>query len=130
MQHLKLNEEALRFLTLIKLDAQRLFERIKYRAPEYLLEFSLKRSRDQFTHIFKSRYDDTTIKELMLCGQEVIVALDQYYALIDEMRWYLNVTQDMPNKIDDKVHIYIKELDVKLQMLNLYVDIELGLIKE
>lgn len=127
---ISINEETQRMLMLLKLDAKRLFERIKYRAPEYMYEFSLKRTRDHFPAIFTNRYDSTTIKELMLCGQEVIVGLDLFYTKIDEMRWYLNYTQDMPNRVEDKVHAHIRELEQHLETLNLYIDVEMGISKE
>lgn len=117
-------------LMLLKLDALRLFERIKFRAPEYMYEFSLKRSRDHFPEIFKCRYDTVTFEELMLCGQEVIAGLDQFYTKVDEMRWYLNHTQDMPNRVEDKLHSHIRELEKHFQTLNLYIDAEMGLLKE
>lgn len=117
-------------LMLLKLDALRLFERIKFRAPEYMYEFSLKRTRDHFPEIFKNRYDDVTIKELMFCGQEVIAGLDQFYTKVDEMRWYLNHTQDMPNRVEDKLHSHIRDLEKHYQTLNLYIDAEMGLMQE
>lgn len=126
----RISEESQRILMLLKLDAKRVFERIKYRAPEYLGEFSLKRTREHFKDVFKNRYDETSIKELMLCGQEVIVGLDHFYSKIDEIRWYLNHTQDMPNKVDDKIHSHIKELQGLFETLNLYIDVELGIAKE
>ncbi len=115
---------------LLKLDAKRLFERIKYRAPEYMYEFSLKRSRDHFPAVFMNRYDQASFKELMLCGEEVIAGLDQFYSKVDEMRWYLNHTQDMPNKMEDKVHSYARELEKLFETLNLFIDAEMGLLKE
>ena len=126
----KISEDTQRMLMLLKLDAKRLFERIKYRAPEYMYDFSLKRSRDHFPEIFTNRYDSTTIKELMLCGQEVIAGLDQFYSKVDEMRWYLNHTQDMPNRVEDKIHAHIRELEKNYETLNLYIDVEMGLIQE
>jgi Mg2+ and Co2+ transporter CorA len=126
----KISEESQRTLMLLKLDAKRVFERIKFRAPEYLGEFSLKRTREHFKDIFKNRYDETSIKELIFCGQEVIVALDHFYSKIDEIRWYLNHTQDMPNRVDDKIHSHIKELQSLYETLNLYIDVELGIAKE
>ncbi|MGZ3787977.1 MAG: hypothetical protein ACXVLQ_05605 [Bacteriovorax sp.] len=126
----KISEDAQRMLMLLKLDAKRLFERIKYRAPEYMYEFSLKRSRDHFPEIFTNRYDKVTMKELMFCGQEVIVGLDQFYSKVDEMRWYLNHTQDMPNRVEDKMHSHIRELEKFYDTLNLYIDVEMGLINE
>lgn len=123
----KLNEDSQRILLLLKLDAKRLFEKVKYRAPEYLYEFSLKRSREHFVTIFANRYESVGIKELMLCSEDVIVGLDQFYTKIDEMRWYLNVTQDMPNKVEDKVHSHVRELDKLFNTLTLYIDAELGI---
>ncbi len=124
---IKISEEAQRILLLLKLDAQRLFERIKYRSPEYMYEFSLKRSRDHFPAVFTNRYDNVSIRDLMLCGQEVIVGLDQFYSKVDEMRWYLNHTQDMPNRVEDKVHAHVRELEKLFETLNLYIDVEIGL---
>jgi Mg2+ and Co2+ transporter CorA len=127
---IKISEETQRMLMLLKLDAKRLFERIKYRSPEYMYEFSLKRSRDHFPAVFNNRYESSTIRDLMLCGQEVIAGLDQFYSLVDEMRWYLNHTQDMPNRMEDKVHFYVRELEKFFETLNLYIDVEMGLLKE
>lgn len=127
---IKISEESQRILMLLKLDALRLFERIKYRAPEYMYDFSLKRTRDHFPEVFKNRYDNVKIEELMLCGQEVIAGLDQFYTKVDEVRWYLNHTQDMPNRVEDKLHHHIRELEKHFETLNLYIDAEMGLLKE
>jgi hypothetical protein len=124
---IKTSENSERLLMLLKLDAKRLLERVKYRAPEYVAEFSLKRTRDHFPEIFKNRYDETQIRELMLCGPEVIVGLDKFYSKIDEMRWYVNHTQDMPSKVEDKMYSHIRELEKFFDMLNLYIDVEMGI---
>jgi hypothetical protein len=126
----KISENTQRMLMLLKLDAKRLFERIKYRAPEYMYDFSLKRSRDHFPEIFTNRYDTVAMTDLLLCGQEVIVGLDQFYSKVDEMRWYLNHTQDMPNRVEDKVQSHVRELERFFETLNLYIDVEMGLISE
>lgn len=123
----QLSEEAQRILVILKLDAKRVFERIKYRETEYLNVFSMKRTRAHFPEIFKNRYDAVTARELMQCSEEVIVGLDQFYSKIDEIKWYLNVTEDMPSKVSDKMRHHIKELENYFQMLTLYIDAELGL---
>lgn len=127
---IKISEDSQRMLMLLKLDSKRLFERVKFRAPEYLSEFSLKRTRDHFKEIFTNRYDEIAIKELLLCGPEVLVGLDQFYSKIDEMRWYVNHTQDMPNKVDDKINAHIRELETYYDTLNLYIDVEMGLMRD
>ncbi|MFA6238804.1 MAG: hypothetical protein WC635_15820 [Bacteriovorax sp.] len=126
----RISENTQRMLMLLKLDARRLFERIKYRAPEYMYEFSLKRSRDHFPAIFVNRYDSVSIKDLLLCGQEVLAGLDQFYTKVDEMRWYLNHTQDMPNRVEDKVGSHIRELEKLYNTLDLFIDVEMGLVAE
>ncbi len=120
----KISDEHLRTLVLIKLDAKNLFNRIKWRAPEYLAEFSLKRTREHFKEIFYNRYEAVQIRELAFCSEEVIINLDQFYNLMDEMRWYLNHTQDMPNRVDDKISSYIRELETIYQTLDLYIEAE------
>lgn len=126
MKH-RLSEEAQRILVLLKLDARRVFERIKYREQEYLNVFSMKRTRAHFSEIFKNRYDFILAKDLILCSQEVIVGLDQFYTKVDEIRWYLNVTEDMPSRVTDKMHHHIKELEKFYDLLTLYINAELGL---
>lgn len=123
----KPSEDTLRILVILKLDARRVFERVKYREQEYLSVFSLKRTRAHFPEIFKNRYDAVAAKDLMLCSQEVIVGLDQFYSKLDEIRWYLSVTEDMPSKVTDKMQHHIRELEKEFDMLTLYIDAELGL---
>ena len=127
---IKISEDTQRMLMLLKLDAKRLFERIKFRSPEYMYEFSLKRSRDHFPAVFMNRYESIAIKDLMLCSQEVIAGLDQFYSKVDELRWYLNHTQDMPNRVEDKVHGQVRELEKLYNTLNLYIDVEMGILSE
>jgi hypothetical protein len=122
----RVDETTLRILILIKLDASRLFERLKYRVTDYLYIFSVKRTREHFPAIFKNRYDDLDIEHLKLCSQEVLIGLDQFYSKVDDMRWYLNSTEDMGNTVDDKIQVHLRDLETFYEMLNLYIDAELG----
>lgn len=115
----------LRILTLIRLDAQRLFERIKEREIEYMHIFSSKRTREHFPRIFDNRYNEMKISELKICEPETIVALDTFYHMVDEMRWYLYCTEDMPGTVQDNVGRYIHELEELHQTLQLYLNADL-----
>lgn len=117
-----------RILVLLKLDARRLYERIKFREKEYLQIFSVRRTRSHFPEIFNNRYDSIRIEELKCCGQEVIVALDDYYSSVDEMRWFLNHTEEMPGTVEDRVTHFINTLDNQIEVVDLYVNAELGLV--
>ena len=105
------SEETQRILTLLKLDAKRLLERIRDREPEYMFVFSNKRTREHFRDIFKNRYESVGVSDLKKCSQEVIIGLDNFYTLIDEMRWFLNHTEEMPGTVESKVSSYIRHLD-------------------
>lgn len=124
------DEESQRVLVLLKLDAKRIFERIRDREPEYLYVFSVKRTRDHFKAIFKNRYKDVPISDLKKCGQEIIVSLDNFYSMVDEMHWYLNHTENMPSTVEDNVKTYIRKLTQLYETLNLYINAELGIGEE
>ena len=115
-----------RLYVLIRLDSKRLFERITKREKEYLYTFSLQRKRDHFPEIFDNRFDEVTIDLLKNLSEEVNVALDNFYSLIDDMYWYLMHTQDMGNTIEDKLSVMIHKLRGIYSTLNLFVDAELN----
>lgn len=121
------DHELHQLLVLLKLDAQRLFERVKHRAPEYLNVLSLKRTREHFKDVFKSRYYHIELTDLKKCSEDVIIGLDRFYSRVDNLHWYLNHTQDMPMMISDRVYAAIKELEGLYQTLTLYIDAELGI---
>lgn len=121
--------ESLKMLTVLRLDAQRVFERIKYREPEYMFHFSAKRTRTHFAEVFKHRYDDVKVSDLTKCGEEVIIGLDQFFAKVDDLKWYLMVTEDMPGKVNEQVRHSIKELEEAYELLQLYIGAELEDLK-
>lgn len=120
-------DDVLKVLVVIRLDAQRLYERIRYRESEYMHHFSAKRTRNHFSHIFQNRYESLGVHDLMKCGEEVIVGVDQFYHQVDEMRWYLMVTEDMPGKVQERVDHFIHQITEAYELLQLYISVELGL---
>ncbi|HLT22000.1 MAG TPA: hypothetical protein VKZ84_01085 [Bacteriovoracaceae bacterium] len=125
------NDEATqRVLLLLKIDANNVFNRIKNRKLEYLEIFALRRTRDHFPKIFNNRYETTTIQDLSHCGTDLIVSLDQFYSLVDDMSWYLYQTQDMPNTVEDYIDRKIIRMEKVLNTLNLFLDAELGFESE
>lgn len=126
----KNTEETLRILTLLKLDANNLFKRIKERKTEYLEIFALRRTREHFPMIFNNRYAGTSISELSHCSPDLITTLDQYYTQCEEMSWYLYQTEDMPNTVEDYIDRKIRKMEKLLGTLNLFLDAELGIESE
>jgi hypothetical protein len=126
----KNNEATQRVLVLLKIDANNLFKRIKERKSEYLEIFALRRTREHFPMIFNNRYEGTTIMDLAHCSTELIMTLDQYYTLVEEMSWYLFQTEDMPNTVEDFINRKIARMGKLLATLNLFLDAELGIDNE
>lgn len=123
----KLESESLRILTILKLDAKSLFERIKEREREYVGVFAAKRTREHFTAIFRNRYDGTSLSDLKKCSEDVIIALDRFYNVVDKMRWYLMITEDMPATVSDKLEGLLRDLEEDYEVLTLLIDAELGI---
>jgi hypothetical protein len=119
-----------RILTLIQIDVNNLFDKIIKREKEYLTIFSIKRTREPFEYIFKNRYEDVPISDLKECSEELLVALDHFYRIIDDMRWYLFFTEDMPNTVEDRVYTFNRELVKKYDQIQLYLSAEIDISKE
>lgn len=116
-----------RYLQLFKLDAQNLLHRIKGRRKEFVEVFAMRRTREHFPWIFSSRYEKATIKDLAHCSSETIAALDQFYGLVDQMKWYLYQTEDMPSTVEETVFRLTKRLEKLHATLALYLDAEMSL---
>lgn len=115
-----------RVLILLKIDANNLFKRIKERKNEYLEIFALRRTREHFPMIFNNRYETTSIMDLSHCSTDLITILDQFYTHIEEIKWYLYQTEDMPNTVEDYIYRKIVKMEKLLNTLNLFLDAELG----
>lgn len=116
-----------RILVLLKIDANNLFKRIKDRKSEYLEIFALRRTREHFPMIFNNRYEGTSIMDLSHCSTDLISILDQFYSHVDEIKWYLFQTEDMPNTVEDYIERKIIRMEKLLSTLNLFLDAELGI---
>ncbi len=119
-----------RYLTLLRLDAKNVFNRIRDRKNEYLEIFALRRTREHFPMIFNNRYEKTTISDLAHCSTDLIELLDQFFTMVDDIKWYLFKTEDMPNTVEDYIERRIIRLQKILNNLNLYIDAELGVVTE
>lgn len=121
-------DQTQRLLVLIKQDSSRLFERIKSRQAEYLYVFSVKRTREHFKDVFKNRFEALSIQELCTCSEEVIVASDAFYAAVDDLRWYLNHTENMPGTVEENVQTATRKISKLYEVLSMSIDADLGLI--
>ena len=105
------DEQTQRVLMLLKIDANNVFKRIKSRKSEYLEIFALRRTREHFPMIFNNRYETTSLENLIACSTELITTLDQFYTPVEEMKWYLFKTEDMPNTVEDFIDRKIARME-------------------
>ncbi|MFN8370995.1 MAG: hypothetical protein U0T83_10285 [Bacteriovoracaceae bacterium] len=120
------SEEEKRILLLLKLDAHALFRRLTEWETQYISTFMVKRTRNHFREVFKTRYDLASFDVLKHCGQEVLITLDQYYTEIERLKWYFGHTEDLPGQIEDKLIRDFKKLKKILDKLDLYIDAEIN----
>ena len=123
---MKQDVEKERIILILKIDANNLFRRIKERKNEYLEIFSLRRTRTHFPMIFKNRFETTTVNDLAHCGPELILLMNEFYTLAEEMNWYLFETQDLPNTVENFILRKIARMEKVLESLNLFFDAEMG----
>lgn len=115
-----------RFLTLLKVDSFNLMNRIIERQEEYLNDFSLKRDRAIFAEIFFNRYGTTSMNDLAQLPTEIIELANDFYSQVDNLKWYLMHTQDMPNTIEEEIQRQTVSLKKKQDNLLLYINVELA----
>lgn len=90
-------------LYVILCDARSLIKRIVGRKADYISIFAMKRTRDHFEQIFRSKFDVTTPDLLSHCPEEIINLYYQFHDEVEQLKWYLIYTDDMPNAIDEVI---------------------------
>ncbi|MBI2522686.1 MAG: hypothetical protein HYV97_19855 [Bdellovibrio sp.] len=113
-------------LVLIKLDAESLFERLKYNFREYMQIFANKRTREHFKDVLRTRFFEIPITDLKYLSEELLLALDKFYKEVDGLKWYLNATEDMPATVEDRVVRVLRDIQIHYDLLKLYLEAELG----
>ena len=120
-----------KILLLIKLDAESVFRRIKFRQNEYIRTMSLKRTREHLKDVFKSRYDGITIHDMKNFSEEIIMEIDRYYDEVENLKWYLTHTEDMPTTVTDITTQKIIILEKLFNSMKMYIEAELsGIVPE
>ena len=118
-------------------DARSLIARISERKDDYISIFAMKRTREHFEHIFRSKFDITTPDLLSYCPEEVISLYYQLHDEVERLKWYLVHTDDMPNAIDEvitrdihSIELTYKDFSQKVESLLFTGDEELPPVPE
>jgi hypothetical protein len=113
-----------KYLHLLKLDAQALMQRLEERKKAALEIFALRRTRDHFPGLFETRYSQLSMQELSYFSIDTMTTLHQFYQIVEEMRWYLYRTEDMPGTVEETLSRMHKRLEKIFSTLSLYLDAE------
>ena len=124
------DSETSKILLMLKLNANRVYNRIDVRMPEYLDDFAMKRTRKYFPEVFNHKFNEVQLETLAKADTETIIALENYFNKVDDLKWYMDHTEDMPNTVEDRLGLQLKKLAKLLETLNLYLDAELGFAAE
>jgi len=111
-------------LNLIRIDAERLYIRIKERRNEYLRIFSAERTRSQFHEIFRFRFYEIPSHDLLQISEETYTSIEDFFNTIENLSWYLNHTQELPGTVAETVDRYISSIDNKYVLLQSYLKAE------
>ncbi len=124
------DSEISKILLMLKLNANRVYVRVEQRMPEYLDDLSMKRTRKYFPEVFVHKFDGVQLESLAKAETETIMALESFFNKVDDLKWYMNHTEEMPATVEDRLKQEVKKLSQLLETLNLFLDAELGLAEE
>lgn len=114
-----------RVLCLMAEDTRLLFKRIFLRKDEYVNLFALKRTREHFENIFRTKFEDFTPELLSNCELKDIELFYEFHERVEELKWYLLYTDDMPNAIDEKISRKLHEISMLFQNFSTYLEGEI-----
>ena len=90
-------------LLIVKDDIDNLVHRLNAHFEDYIRVFTQKRTRDHFKDVFFSRFKDISVSDLVKLSGEVLIEVNNFYYSINELYWYLKVTEDMPAMVENKI---------------------------
>ena len=103
-------ELAARVRHLVALDAANLMARLLSRHEPMVSLFSRLRDRNPMMQTVNSWFLSVDFKELAALEPFEQNAVNQFYSLVGELRWYLQYTEDMPALVRQKVANFVRRM--------------------
>ncbi len=111
------DERAPQVRHLLAIDAANVIQRLVSRQHEMVALFSRRRDRTPMTEAVRSWFLTINFAELVVLPAAEQKAVSLFYELLDELRWYLHYTEDMPTQVQTKVGIYVGRLEASHRQL-------------
>ncbi len=111
------DERAPQVRHLLAIDAANVIQRLVSRQHEMVALFSRRRDRTPMIEAVRSWFLSIHFAELVVLPPAEQKAVSLFYELLDELRWYLQYTEDMPTQVQTKVGIYVGRLEASHRQL-------------
>ena len=109
---------AARIRNVIALDAANVMKRLAGRQDEMVTLFSRLRDREPMLLTIRSWFSTVTFGEMAALDPAEQLAVTRFYALLAELQWYLQYTEDMPSTVQQVLSLRVKQLQVGHAELN------------
>ncbi len=96
---------------LLALDAERVMARLSKRQGEVVKLFSRLRDREPLLAMVDSWFGSATFTELATLEPFEQAAAHAFHDVLDELRWYLTYTEDMPLTVQSTLDQFARRLD-------------------
>jgi len=96
---------------LLALDASNVMRRLRARQDEMVSLFSRLRDREPLLGTIRTWFPTITLAELNALEPQHQRAVNAFYELLDDLRWYLQYTQDMPRQVALTIQAFITRLE-------------------
>ncbi|MFZ5443416.1 MAG: hypothetical protein ACOZQL_25640 [Myxococcota bacterium] len=103
---------------LVSLDASRVVRRLEQKQDEAVALFSRLRTREALVALCRSAFTTITFPELARLSPKEQRAAQGFHDVLDELRWYVSYTEDMPSTVKTTVSQYVRRLDELRHALN------------
>ena len=97
---------------LIAVDTATVMKRLESRHGEMVRLFSRLRDRSPLLEVVHSWFESITFTELAAIEPHEQKAVNVFYDLLGDLRWYLQYTEDMPLQVQQRVVKFLHELRV------------------
>lgn len=104
------DERTRRVAHLIHEDASQLIDTVTFRLSMLLELWSKHRAREPLLRSLHTRYFEVPASELLLLDERTFTLAQSFYIQLDELRLYLEYTEDMVNTLEDNFRVHFKRM--------------------
>ena len=102
---------------LLSMDADSVMKRLASKQDEAVGLFSRLRTREGMVELCRSGFSTITFSELVRLDPAEQQAVEAFHHVLNELRWYVRYTEDMPSTVKSTVTLSVARLDGLHRML-------------